>query len=338
MDDRRIKVNWGNKVRKFWRIPNESSFDNYFDIVIHDYKSFYDIDFKNDVIIFGQEDYPSYHVEKIYPLLDSGIKFIVDSTYECQSSLLPFLKDYQKNGLVIMCSDKHDVDGWNQKHFCFVPAMFWYMEYFRLNYESPYWENRPVLNLNRLDRKYDFLMPLLKKKFGKELILNLLNESYDMNKVLYSVGWENKFLPEGSLNDRYYNPNWYNSSLYSLVVESSCDQPFFITEKTFKPIMYGHPFIIFGSPGTLKILKEKGFDTFPELFDESYDDEFDTTSRAQLIIKQIQNLDKINFFIHKMQIDTKISDNLNRFFNLNLVLSNIDKDIRQPIEKFLYEQ
>jgi len=332
---RKIKVNWEDKVRKFWRIPNESSLDSYFDIEIHNYKSFYDIDFKNDVIIFAQEIMPRYNIENFYPLLDTGIKFIIDCTYEKHSYLISKLKDYQKNGLVIMCSSEHDIENWDKKYFCFVPAMFWYMEYFRLNYENPNWERLPNLNFNRLNRKYDFLMPLLNKRPGKELILNLLKESYDMNKVLYSVGWENKFLP-GGLNDRYYDPEWYNSTLYSLAVESSCEDPLFISEKTFKPIIYGHPFIVFGTHSTLKVLREKGFDTFPELFDESYDNEEDSLKRAKLVIEQVLKF-KFNYD-KKDIIDRKIYNNQHRFFNLNLVLENIDKDIRQPIEKFLYER
>lgn len=332
---RKIKVDWANKVRKFWRIPNDSSLDNYFDINIHNYRSRHDVDFSNDVLIFAQEIVPSFSIEEIYPLLDSGIKFIVDSTYERHSNLLPFLKDYQQNGLIIMCAESHDIDGWDKKNCCFVPAMFWYMEYFRLNYQSPNWEKLPILNVDRLNLKYDFLMPLLKKRSGKELILNLLKESYDMNKVLYSVGWENKFLP-GNLNDRYYDPDWYSSTLYSVVVETSCDYPLFITEKTFKPIMYGHPFIVYGSRGVLNVLKEKGFDTFFELFDESYDTEEDNLKRAKLIIEQIK---KFKFDSDKKDIvDKKIYNNQRRFFNIELVLSNIDKDLRQPIEKFLYER
>lgn len=331
----KIKVNWENKVRKFWRYPNESSFDYYFDIKIHDYESYYDIDFKNDVIIFPQQNMPVKDIEKYYTLLDTGIKFIIDCTYERSSYLTSKLKDYQTNGLVIVGADEHNIQGWDIKHFCFVPAMFWYTEYFRLNYETPDWEKLPVLNFNRINRKYDFLMPMLNKRPGKELILNLLKESYDMSKMLYSVGWENKFLP-GELNDRYYNSKWYNSTLCTLVVETSCDYPLFITEKTFKPIIYGHPFIVFGGIGTLKVLKEKGFHTFFELFDESYDKEEDDLKRAKLVVEQIK---KFNFdYSKKDVIDKKIYNNQNRFFNLELVLSNIDKDLRQPIEKFLYER
>lgn len=45
----------------------------------------------------------------------------------------------------------------------------------------------------------------------------------------------------------------------------------FISEKTWRVIATGHPFIIMGNKGILTYLKERGYHTFPELFDESYD-------------------------------------------------------------------
>ena len=42
----------------------------------------------------------------------------------------------------------------------------------------------------------------------------------------------------------------------------------FITEKTFKPIMYGHPFIVLGNPGIMSQLESWGFMTFNNLFDQ----------------------------------------------------------------------
>ena len=67
------------------------------------------------------------------------------------------------------------------------------------------------------------------------------------------------------------------------------DQCIFITEKTYKPIYTGHPFIIWGNPGTLTYLRSIGYKTFPTLFDESYDNELDPVKRLEMIILQIVN-------------------------------------------------
>ncbi|GEM_PF-6705928 len=45
-----------------------------------------------------------------------------------------------------------------------------------------------------------------------------------------------------------------------------------VTEKILKPIVALQPFLLFGNPGSLDILRKLGFRTFSGLFDESYDE------------------------------------------------------------------
>jgi hypothetical protein len=69
------------------------------------------------------------------------------------------------------------------------------------------------------------------------------------------------------------NQRYYSETFFSFVNETYIDEnwdPFF-TEKIFKPIAYGHPFMIFSSAGACKLLQELGFKTFGDVFDESYD-------------------------------------------------------------------
>ena len=44
------------------------------------------------------------------------------------------------------------------------------------------------------------------------------------------------------------------------------------SEKTFHPMWYKKPFVLASPPYTLKYLKEEGYKTFSEFWDESYDD------------------------------------------------------------------
>lgn len=46
----------------------------------------------------------------------------------------------------------------------------------------------------------------------------------------------------------------------------------FVTEKTYRSINYCRPFLINGDNGTLEYLKDLGFKTFSDFWDESYDD------------------------------------------------------------------
>ena len=60
-------------------------------------------------------------------------------------------------------------------------------------------------------------------------------------------------------------------------------------EKTWKVIGF-QPFIVAGDKGILKYLQDRGFKTFPELWDETYDDELDLKKRTNKIIDNIKSL------------------------------------------------
>ena len=64
----------------------------------------------------------------------------------------------------------------------------------------------------------------------------------------------------------------------------------FLTEKTFKPIALKMPFILIGTSGILRRLRDIGYKTFDTLWDESYDDEDDPTMRMQKIISLVKDI------------------------------------------------
>lgn len=64
----------------------------------------------------------------------------------------------------------------------------------------------------------------------------------------------------------------YENSYFTIVSETNAQSYYsFITEKTIKPIMNLHPFVVLGNPNTLDVLKSLGFKTFDKWWDESYD-------------------------------------------------------------------
>ena len=81
-------------------------------------------------------------------------------------------------------------------------------------------------------------------------------------------------------------------SLLYLVTETvATGRRHHLTEKTFKPIALGMPFVIVGTQGSLKYLRSYGFRTFGNLWDESYDDEPDDSKRIEKIAQVLKMLD-----------------------------------------------
>ena len=87
----------------------------------------------------------------------------------------------------------------------------------------------------------------------------------------------------------------YLDTYFSLVTETSISNEWcFVTEKCIRPMIGLHPFIVFGNPHTLKVLKKFGFKTFSKIIDESYDDEFDTKKRFEMAYDEVKKLNNIS--------------------------------------------
>jgi len=88
---------------------------------------------------------------------------------------------------------------------------------------------------------------------------------------------------------RIINQDLYSHSFFNIVTETflSIHQSTgtFITEKTFKCIKYGQPFIIIGPQGTLAELRKSGYRTFDSVLDNRYDTINDPTERWFAILE-----------------------------------------------------
>jgi len=115
------------------------------------------------------------------------------------------------------------------------------------------------------------------------------NQGLDVEKLF-------NMLPVTTNLDNFKNNDWgegnslyYRQSFCSLVTETYIDENYdvFFTEKTFKPIAYGHPFLLCSSAGALKTLHDLGFKTFDDVFDETYDDIENPQLRFEHILQEI---------------------------------------------------
>jgi hypothetical protein len=67
-----------------------------------------------------------------------------------------------------------------------------------------------------------------------------------------------------------------------------------LTEKSFKPIALGMPFILTATAGSLAYLRSYGFKTFGKFWDESYDVETDDFVRAEKVAELLKQLDDLS--------------------------------------------
>ena len=116
---------------------------------------------------------------------------------------------------------------------------------------------------------------------------------------------ENLVLDDDNVADN--NPVWHTAreadlfdrTWFSLINETYTNLPFitteikdmvFFSEKTSKALAHKHPFILFGPPRALCELKTMGFQTFDNVFDESYDLIDDPLERLDAIIAEVERL------------------------------------------------
>jgi hypothetical protein len=107
-------------------------------------------------------------------------------------------------------------------------------------------------------------------------------------------------------------------SLLYLVTETvATGRRHHLTEKTFKPIAMGMPFIIVGTQGSLRYLRSYGFQTFGDLWDESYDDEPDDSRRIEKIAHTLKLLDDLGEYRQAIFDSAQdiIRHNWNHFYN-----------------------
>jgi hypothetical protein len=121
-------------------------------------------------------------------------------------------------------------------------------------------------------------------------------------------------------------PEHYADSYCHLVLETFFDADgsngCFISEKVFKPIRHGQPFVVFGTPHTLKTLRKLGYRTYDYAIDNSYDEVEDNTERFKLCVeavKKIKNLDMHAWYM-SMWEDMQ--------YNRQLYLSSLDKKLK----------
>jgi len=106
---------------------------------------------------------------------------------------------------------------------------------------------------------------------------------------LYSINFDDPFNPQIT---KLMQKAAINIVLETHIIEQSNGVS--LTEKTYKPILLKKPFLVYGIPNILGMLRENGFRTFHGIIDESYDSIQDENERRLAIIQEVDRLNKLD--------------------------------------------
>jgi hypothetical protein len=177
---------------------------------------------------------------------------------------------------------------------------------------------RYFLSLNRRCRQFRILTTFLmhqSKVYNQGLIsADSPSDGSIYNTKLLWGGWNNHVGLDEMAFQQYlsslpwildridFETNWYNTSpdhlykrtLFSAVSETHYDDfggtSLFYSEKTFKPMLYNHPILVFGQPGLNAQLASLGYRTYDRYFDLSFDSIQNPIVRLQAEIAQLEKV------------------------------------------------
>jgi len=308
---------------------------------------------KNEhVFLVSRPDYWNDSIIDNY--LSRGFRLILANLWEARPYFLPSkFANYQDNILVLLGCQNPYKYGW--KNVVSVPRWFWYNEslMYTCDDRCQYYTYQPQRTNSRL-----FLMPMRRNKQFRKQIRERLTPYLDRAIYSYVETWENpvslprytQSLIERTSPDRVFEPQWYDDTFFTVVVETAVDRQLdmeceitgirteafpcdvFVTEKTFKPIAFSHPFLICGMQDTLKFLKDNGFETYDNIFDESYDNMPFLENRLDIIYNNIANF-SIDKYYDSLTTE-KTLHNRNHFYDRARIIELFNKDIITPILEF----
>ena len=302
----------------FLDLGNESIFDDSILDLIHDYLKRKEIPLKKVILQTGNANGEKYYKDYCFrkQLTNGGLNISSIEYFEWMSSrlvvehknlkrdVLPKNIDYSKIQKTFLCLNR--VQRWHRVNLFVL------------------WNHNGLINDSyyTMDNKSNFPdgigydRDVWKRSVDNNLInqLGLAEEEIDdwINKIQATLPLKiDEFVGSDVMAGLFSAVDpYYQTSLISVVTETNFENnDIFNTEKIFKPMIHRHPFILVGPYKTLEYLKEMGYKTFSDFWDESYDDIEDPTERLLKIVeisKEIQGWDnaKRKQFFYKSMIIT----------------------------------
>lgn len=150
------------------------------------------------------------------------------------------------------------------------------------------------------------------------------------------------FIEENNITNKQfamrYHQDLIQNSLVYIALETTAVYPTaFQSGISFKGISQKRPFIIFGAPGCISLLKNQGFKTFDQWWDESYDHELNFEVRVEKIINIIKELSSLTISDLKVlykDMESILDHNYYHFVN-NFAEEELTKYHSELDKKFL---
>jgi hypothetical protein len=159
---------------------------------------------------------------------------------------------------------------------------------------------------------------------------------YQNNTELNQAGFVKYALFNNDWGEIYLNPRPYLDTYFSLVTETVFDYPYsFRTEKIWKPVAIGHPWIAVANAGYYRDMHLLGFQTFGHVIDESFDQIDNNQERLSRIVAVVNDLcqQDLPSFITATQDVCKY--NQQRLAELRL---QVRKDFPQKFAQYINER
>jgi hypothetical protein len=92
-------------------------------------------------------------------------------------------------------------------------------------------------------------------------------------------------------DDTRFNADFLNASLIYVITETVAEYPYpYYSEKTWRAMFTGRPFMMVNARYSLKKLQELGFETFSDWWDESYDEKESAADRIASMVLTLKSL------------------------------------------------
>jgi hypothetical protein len=198
-------------------------------------------------------------------------------------------------------------------------------------------------NFDHTDKKYDFLYlnktarnhrtKLYDKLLAKGILDNSLHTRWPDRKLPaeYELPWAQDYPRYGMDQEIFEKP--YNDTACSLVSETNDNEyEVFMTEKIWKPIIAQHLFIVHGNYLYLQKLRDMGFRTFNNYFEEVYDLDKDPDRRINNIVDVCDRLRDAPWQDIYMQSKPLRQHNYHNFLNKEKLSLEINKTLNLFLE------